>query len=88
MMALHVSTRVEESSELQELPEANDFTADRDVVDRGRVRHPRLLVDQVPPPTPVGHRTPAGGSLSDAISELGQRAGSSLACEHDAQPER
>lgn len=35
----HVSTGVEESSELQELPEANDLTADRDVVDRSRVRH-------------------------------------------------
>jgi hypothetical protein len=58
----HVSTGVEEPSELQELPEANDLTADRDVVDRSRVRHPRMLVDQVPAPTPVGHRTPPGGS--------------------------
>jgi hypothetical protein len=46
----HVSTGVEESSELQELPEANDLTADRDVVDRSRVRHPRMLVDKVPAP--------------------------------------
>ena len=48
----HVSTGVEEPSELQELPEANDLTADRYVVDRSRVRHPRMLVDQVPAPEP------------------------------------
>ena len=52
----HVSTGVEEPSELQELPEANDLTTDRDVVDRSRVRHPRMLVDRVPAPTTVHQR--------------------------------
>jgi 2-polyprenyl-3-methyl-5-hydroxy-6-metoxy-1,4-benzoquinol methylase len=46
----HVSTGVEESSELQELPEADELTADRDVFDRTQIRHPRMLADQVPAP--------------------------------------
>ena len=44
----HVSTGVEEPSELYELPEANDLTTDRDVVDRGRVRHAEMLGHCVP----------------------------------------
>ena len=44
----HVSTGVEELNELQGLPEANDLTADRDVIDRSRVRHPRMFVEPVP----------------------------------------
>lgn len=42
----HVSTGLEESSELEELPEADDLAAYRDV-DRSRVRHPGMLADQV-----------------------------------------
>jgi hypothetical protein len=45
----HASTRVEEPSELQELPEANGVTADRDVVDRSRVGHPGMLAEQCRP---------------------------------------
>jgi hypothetical protein len=45
----NVSTGVEESSEFQELPEANDLTIDHDVVDRSRIRHPQMLVDQMRP---------------------------------------
>lgn len=45
----HVSTGVEESSKLQELPEPNDLTTDRDILDRNWIRHPRMLVDRVPP---------------------------------------
>ena len=56
----HISTGVEEPGELQELPEANDLTADRDVVDRSRVRHPRMLVDQVPAPKPARQRISTG----------------------------
>lgn len=54
----HVSSGVEEPGELQELPEANDFTADRDIVDRSRVRHPRMLVDEDPAPEPIAVRHP------------------------------
>ena len=58
----HVSTGVEKSSELQELPEANDLTTDRDVVDRCRVRHSRMLAHQVPAAESVGQRMSASGS--------------------------
>jgi len=49
-----VSTGVEEPSELQELPEADDLAADRNVVDRSRVRHAGMLADQVLPAGPSG----------------------------------
>jgi len=42
-----VSAGVEEPSELQELPEADGLTADRNVIDRRRVRHPGMLADRV-----------------------------------------
>jgi hypothetical protein len=44
----NVSTGVEESSKFQELPEADDLTTDRYVVDRSRIRHPRMLVERCP----------------------------------------
>jgi hypothetical protein len=49
----HVSTGVEEPSELQELPQANDLITNCDVFDRSRIRHPRMLVDHVPAPEPI-----------------------------------
>jgi hypothetical protein len=52
----HVSTGVEESSKFQELPEANDVTSDRDIVDRSPIRHPGILVDQVPAPSVLRSR--------------------------------
>lgn len=45
----HVPSGVKQSGELQELPEADDLTADRDVIDRSLVRHLGMLGDQVPP---------------------------------------
>ena len=52
----HVSTGVEEPGELQKLPEANDLTADRDVIDRSRIRHARNA--SRPVGRPVRQRTP------------------------------
>ena len=43
---LHVSAGVEEPGELQELPETNPPTADRDVVNGSRLHHPRMLADR------------------------------------------
>lgn len=37
---LHIAARVEQTGELQELPEANALATNRDVVDRVRVGHP------------------------------------------------
>ena len=54
----HVSSGVEKPGEFQELPEADDLTADRDIVDRSRVRHPRMFVDEDPAPVPVAVRHP------------------------------
>ena len=52
----HVSAGVEEPSDLHELPDADNLTADRHVVDRSRLHHPRMLADQVPPRMPVPYR--------------------------------
>ena len=41
----HASPGVEEPSEFQELAEANDLSTDRHVVDRMRICHSRMVVD-------------------------------------------
>ena len=67
----HVSTGVEEPSELQELPEANDLTTDRDIIDRSRILHPRNA--SRPGGRPVGRRSGARGHIdgSDRSSAFG-----------------
>ena len=45
----HMSTGVNQSSELQEPPQADELSADRDVDYTGLVRHSGMPTDQVPP---------------------------------------
>gem|GEM_PF-5683212 len=46
---LHVPTGVKQSSEVQESPQADELSADRDVDYTGLVRHSGMPADQVPP---------------------------------------
>ena len=57
----HMSTGVKQSSELQEPPQADELSADRDVDYMRLVRHSGMSTDQVPP---------ASGTLTAALACL------------------